>query len=713
MAWTLGLREPVKATADPIADVSEAARSPFDPQIVNGVDTFEYPSVGALLLINGQGNGLDLVCTATLIGCQTVLTAAHCLCGIGVNGVDCVRSGIAEALRQRLLFGLQHAGGFSVASVSVNPEYEFGVGGDVAVLRLDRPVAGILPSKLNSSAMPASGSPGLIVGFGETFGGSLDGGVKRSGGVVTTGCSGFVPDSTHVCWVFDGQLGPPGLDSNTCHGDSGGPLFVGTGQDLSIAGITSGGLPGNCLPNAISWDTDVFRYRSWIQSAAGTDLNANLCGVAGTRGQWFGWSGVLGPVHTFDTYHFEIPPGTRQLRLALNGQVTALALVPNDFDLFVRANSPPAGSDYDCASTVVGPFEYCDFDNPRPGTWYATAAWYQGAGVYQLTATLFSSVPSPTRTPSLSPTRTMSRTSSPVQPTPTFTRSRTPTPSSTRTHTPGPTATIYVTFSSTPSSTRTHSPTRIPTLSESQPGIELSSPIGAPGQAVVIEARLRTGGAAIGAAQADIAFDGVNTPIRAMPNGAPDCTRDPNLNKQFVATFRPIGCAGSSCNMLRTFVFANAFPISPVTDGTLLYTCKVDIQLSAPAGVYQMTLSGVALSDPSGGIVPAVVDGGGIVTVHSLPTPSARQTPLIPSSSTPTQPAIPSLTAIQESCGGDCNGDLEVTVDELLTMVSIALGIQPIDTCAAGDISGEGEMTVDEILVAVNNALLGCPRSHH
>lgn len=61
------------------------------------------------------------------------------------------------------------------------------------------------------------------------------------------------------------------------------------------------------------------------------------------------------------------------------------------------------------------------------------------------------------------------------------------------------------------------------------------------------------------------------------------------------------------------------------------------------------------------------------------------------------------------ACVGDCNGDGEVTVDELLTGVNIALGSLPIERCPVFDANGDGAVTVNEILVAVNNALGGCP----
>jgi hypothetical protein len=60
-------------------------------------------------------------------------------------------------------------------------------------------------------------------------------------------------------------------------------------------------------------------------------------------------------------------------------------------------------------------------------------------------------------------------------------------------------------------------------------------------------------------------------------------------------------------------------------------------------------------------------------------------------------------------CVGDCDEKGQVTVDEILTMVNIALGNTDLSSCSAGDANGDHQITVDEILTAVNNALNGCP----
>jgi hypothetical protein len=60
-------------------------------------------------------------------------------------------------------------------------------------------------------------------------------------------------------------------------------------------------------------------------------------------------------------------------------------------------------------------------------------------------------------------------------------------------------------------------------------------------------------------------------------------------------------------------------------------------------------------------------------------------------------------------CAGDCNADQAVTVDEILTMVNIALGNASATACLGGDTTRDAEITVDEILAAVTKALNGCP----
>lgn len=101
-------------------------------------------------------------------------------------------------------------------------------------------------------------------------------------------------------------------------------------------------------------------------------------------------------------------------------------------------------------------------------------------------------------------------------------------------------------------------------------------------------------------------------------------------------------------------------------------------------------------------------------TVPAANTPTATMppanTPTSAPTSTPTQGAVltPTATVPASGCPGDCSGDNQVTVDEIVTGVNIALGSLPVSNCPAMDDGGDGEVTVDEILRAINAALNGC-----
>jgi hypothetical protein len=70
-----------------------------------------------------------------------------------------------------------------------------------------------------------------------------------------------------------------------------------------------------------------------------------------------------------------------------------------------------------------------------------------------------------------------------------------------------------------------------------------------------------------------------------------------------------------------------------------------------------------------------------------------------PPTPTPTSPS---------PCAGDCGGDRQVSIDDLITGVGIALDEFAVALCTALDQNGDGRVTVDELVSAVNNALDGC-----
>jgi CubicO group peptidase (beta-lactamase class C family) len=60
-------------------------------------------------------------------------------------------------------------------------------------------------------------------------------------------------------------------------------------------------------------------------------------------------------------------------------------------------------------------------------------------------------------------------------------------------------------------------------------------------------------------------------------------------------------------------------------------------------------------------------------------------------------------------CPGDCNGDGHVAIDELVSVVTMAMNGSPPQDCPAVDRDSSCDVSVDEVVDSVNGALKGCP----
>jgi hypothetical protein len=359
-----------------------AAGERLDPRIVNGVLSFADPSVGALLVGTDPDQAI-VYCSGTLVGCSTFVTAAHCVCDL--DGAACQSGATAPEPAEWHVF-FQHAGIFAVESIAVNPGYEF-PSDDVAVVHLSAPLSGVSPTPL-VAAEPALGTDGTIVGFGRSGGIAEDYGLKQRGSVVTSACSGGLPEGL-LCWDFTNPVGPPGTDSNTCNGDSGGPLFVDEGGARVLAGITSGGSSSSCFTADESYDTSVALQRDWIEAEGGADLASTSCGSLSQVGdlatEVIGFTQELSAAKPQGIHSFEVAPGVTRLGIALNASEEPGA----DLDLYVRHGSAPTVNEYECRAFGSNQWGFCLFDAPAEGTWHVLVNRYSGTSVYQVTATLF------------------------------------------------------------------------------------------------------------------------------------------------------------------------------------------------------------------------------------------------------------------------------------------------------------------------------------
>jgi len=237
------------------------------PRIVNGVETQARPTTGALLSVNGSS--FRQGCSGTLIGCETFLTAAHCVCP---GDTTCTPDPNEFAVF------FQHAGVFGAAGVAVHPGYDFGVQNDVAVVSLAAVTTGIPPTPLHTGVDPSAGTAGEIAGYGVTSGSANDSGLLREGVIETASCAGVAPEPEHLCFAWEDPLGPVGTDSGACFGDSGGPLLIDFGGGDEVTGVASGIQDGSCQPDNLAFYASVSENATYIQSIGGADLSNTTCG---------------------------------------------------------------------------------------------------------------------------------------------------------------------------------------------------------------------------------------------------------------------------------------------------------------------------------------------------------------------------------------------------------------------------------------------------
>lgn len=341
---------------------------PTSMRIVDGSETTSWPAVGALISLPDRSTG----CTATLVGCQTALIAAHCLCA----QEECTAQGPLVPASS-LGFALQYGPAVGIDSYDVHPDFSDKTQvNDVAVLHLDQPIPGVLPAAVNQIQKPAFGSRGTTLGYGIT--GETDeesAGLKREGQYSSVDCAlEGLPNESRLCWLF-----APG-DSGICSGDSGGPDFVDLGGVTVLAGLHTAA--SGCSVGAVGLSQDVFFFRQWIVDHVGADLAAVCPGLP-----WIGQPQTEVEAFTDDVaagpavHSVVVDPSTDVLRFNLNADET----LGSDLDLLVKMGSAPSAGDFDCESAQAGSFESCEIASPGAGVWFAAVTRLTGlTNRYQL-----------------------------------------------------------------------------------------------------------------------------------------------------------------------------------------------------------------------------------------------------------------------------------------------------------------------------------------
>jgi hypothetical protein len=196
------------------------------------------------------------------------------------------------------------------------------------------------------------------------------------------------------------------------------------------------------------------------------------------------------------------------------------------------------------------------------------------------------------------------------------------------------------------------------------------------GQRALVPVRLEYLHSAVDVAgtQNELVFDRA-APIAARLDGTPDCTANPNIDKDATDfLFLPLDCTpGIDCERVRAFVLA-LDNTDPIPDGSVLYRCAVQVASDASVGSYPLRSDNAVASDSRGNPVAARGRAGRVDVI----------------------------------CAGDCDENGQVAIFELLRGVNILLGNDALAACRTFDSDGSGDVNVNEIVQAVSSALRGC-----
>ena len=243
----------------------------------------QYPMVGAM-----RG---DVFGSGTLIGAQWAITAAHVVDGRLGNPGD-VKFDIG---------GQRYFGSEVLVPVNWNPN-KIDDGWDIALVKLDRPVANVGPSALSEQAN-ILGEEATLTGFGRSgtglTGASTSQGVKRAGrntidryywGMQTRIVMADFDHPTDPSFSGFGNTTAIDLEYCLAGGDSGGGLFVDNGGTPELAGINSILIPlnGGDAEDSTYGDgmgfTRVYSFLGWIEDKI--DANGPETAWDGGSGNW-------------------------------------------------------------------------------------------------------------------------------------------------------------------------------------------------------------------------------------------------------------------------------------------------------------------------------------------------------------------------------------------------------------------------------------------
>ncbi len=226
------------------------------------LDDGRHPNVGALV-VNYPGTGKDVVCSGTLIASDVFLTAAHCVDWMPAAGIQ------SNQVWVTFDTVFSKSSTFYPGTYYEDPLYNHTASNpdDMAVIKLDAPVAGITPASLPTAGlldgMKASGALQdqifIAVGYG-TVRNDKTGGPHS---LYWEGARRFVEQSFNALtgsWLKLSE-NPSTGSGGTCYGDSGGPHFLGSSSMVVALTVTG---DYNCRSTDVDYRLDTPSARSFL-----------------------------------------------------------------------------------------------------------------------------------------------------------------------------------------------------------------------------------------------------------------------------------------------------------------------------------------------------------------------------------------------------------------------------------------------------------------
>ena len=228
--------------------------------IVNGTLT-GYDSWQSAVMVRTS----QVLCTGTLIHPSVVLTAAHCIYSEDLENDD-------RNHPERLSITGGDRGDDAMADVveiAIHPAWKGVISNDasdLALLALTQPITEISSVKLRDYPSPSVGDDAVVVGYGDDPFDDRVGTFHREGETKLLRISPYFMEI--------------GGETNTCTGDSGGPLFTRQNGEWVLTGVTSYGVD-TCDAEAEGYSVNLLSYCGWLNdtmmSLVGEDLGLKNC----------------------------------------------------------------------------------------------------------------------------------------------------------------------------------------------------------------------------------------------------------------------------------------------------------------------------------------------------------------------------------------------------------------------------------------------------